>query len=291
MVAHPVTFHKVAHPAFSIASPLFSHHKSAITISHRNPLITTNLKCERPDKLVASASVKTVDSDFSQWASSVGITMPSLHLTNFNTTKIRGLAASSPITERSTVITVPSTSALQVTSAADEKPPEIFSISRSDWRQLPWFVRLGLMVVAARRDTEDRLHGWANRLPTDVDVPYRWSDAEIAELQSERLAKLIKKQRRIYDDYFKRVCQMLPRDVSLSKSEFLSGIDCVRSRAFSGPLEAAPFRQRLQLSLFIVANTFGWPLLNVLSWENALNGKPWFYVLPSALYSLFYDQF
>lgn len=167
----------------------------------------------------------------------------------------------------------------------------MFSISRSDWRQLPWFVRLGLMVVAARRDTEHRLHAWTNRLPIDVDVPYHWTDADIAELQSERLTALIKKQQSMYNDYFKLVSKVLPRGVSLSKTEFLSAIDCVRSRAFSGPLETAPFRERLRLSLFIAANTFVWPLLNVLNWENALNGKPRFYVQPFTLFSLLQDQF
>lgn len=232
-------------------------------------------------KAVVHMSSKSVDSDFSKWASSANITMPSVVLTNFKPSSksqtigspSRGLLATAPIQKRSTLITVPSKSALQVTTAADETIPSIFSIPRSEWRRIPWYARLALLIINAQRDKNHPLHAWINRLPfTSVDVPHQWTDEEIARFQNERLRSLILEQRQAYSECYRRVSGLLPHDQSISKDEFISVINCVRSRAFSGPLETAPFRERLRLLIFIATNTFLWPLLNVLSWENSLNG-------------------
>lgn len=213
---------------------------------------------------------------FTEWAQSIGIRMPSLTLTTFPANKLsrlsdRGLCATEPIKKRASLIVVPSEFALEVTTTADERAPRRFALSRATWRELPWFVRLALVLLSVRNDEQHPLHGWSKSLPTTVDVPHHWADADIAWLQSPRMSSQIDDQRRTYRNCFQRITNALP-DVEISYDEFVWAIDCVRSRAFAGPLEPAPFRERLKLTLFVVGNTFLWPSLNILPWENAING-------------------
>lgn len=215
--------------------------------------------------------------DFTEWGESQGIQTSSIVLTesyspSHLSVSTRGLCATAPIQKGASLTTVPAKSALQVTSTADESIPEQFPIPKSEWRKLPWFARLALLLISARKNKNHPLHPWTKLLPSSVDLPYHWSDSEISQLQDQRIASLIKTQRHSYQNCFQKICNALPQKNSLSYKEFSWAVDCVRSRSFSGPLEAAPFRDRLRLIMFVAVNTFVWPSLHVLPWENAVNG-------------------
>lgn len=216
------------------------------------------------------------DSSFAQWVQSADIRMPNLSLATFTSSSkrqssMRGLTVTQPIKKNDSLITVPSKSALQATTTANEKPLEQFPLSTSEWRKLPWYARLALNVLSAYQQKDHPLHTWATRLPSPIDIPHHWSESDLELLQSDRLISLISKQRQSYRKVFDRIITALP-NTDLSYDSFLWAVDCVRSRAFAGPLEPAPFKDRLRLTIFVTINTLLWPSVNALSWENAING-------------------
>lgn len=249
-------------PAFSL-SPL----PSSFQRTRTRP--TVPRRC--PSTIAVASATPASNATFSQWAASLHIHMPSLVLSSFPSSPSRGLAATQPIKKSGTLVTVPSSAALQVTTAADERIPEQFPIPRSVWRSLPWYARLALSIVTASNTDSDLLHQWTNCLPSSIDTPHHWSTAELEQLQSPRMLTLVHDQRRAYTACYNRIFDAVP-DTDLSYDLFIWAVDCVRSRAFSGPQEAAPFRERLRLALFIASNTLVWPTLHVIPWENALNG-------------------
>lgn len=236
------------------------------------------VKCSYlPRRTIFATTFPKVDTSFEKLVTSLDIRLPSLTLSTFPTPvkkwkePVRGLCAINPISKNETLVSVPSKSALQVTTTADETVPASFPIAKETWRTLPWYARLALMILHVKRDEKNALHHWAEFLPRVVDTPHHWSDDDIAQLQNDHMSSLIRDQRRSYSTAYNRICAAIP-SARLSYDTFIWGVDCVRSRAFSGPLEPASFRARLRLSVFIAANTLLWPILNILPWENSLNG-------------------
>lgn len=223
----------------------------------------------------ANLSATSTDPSFTEWAQTANIRMSHLSLATFPASatqpSIRGLVATQPIKKNTSLITVPSRSALQATTTADEKAPDQFPLTQSEWRKLPWYARLALQVLSANEAAVHPLQAWTQRLPSAIDVPHHWSDADLVQLQSSRMVSLISKQRQAYRKAFQSIEAALP-NCRLSYERFVWAVDSVRSRAFAGPLEPAPFKARLQLAGFIAVNTLVWPCVHVLPWENALNG-------------------
>lgn len=230
-----------------------------------------------PKKTIFATASPKVDTSFENLVDSLQIRLPSLTLSTFPAPAkywrgpVRGLRATKPISKNETLVSVPSASALQVTTTADETIPASFPIPKETWRTLPWYARLALMVLHVKRDVNNALHIWTKFLPSLVDSPHHWSDDDLAQLQNDHIVSLIRDQRRSYSTAYNRICAAIP-SARLSYDEFIWAVDCVRSRAFSGPLEPAPFRARLRLTIFIALNTLAWPILNVLPWQNSLNG-------------------
>lgn len=254
---------RAAFPRYAVPSSLHSDRRSTCVRKARG-------------KVFATASSK-VDTSFEKLVTSLKIRLPSLTLSTFSEPvrnskeSVRGLSATKPISKNETLVSVPSASALQVTTTADESIPAQFSMPKETWRTFPWYARLALMILNVKRDKSHPLHDWVTLLPSYVDTPHHWSDADLAQLQNDHMVALIREQRRSYSNTYNKICIASPTS-RMSHDAFIWAVDCVRSRAFSGPLEPAPFRARLRLSLFITVNTFIWPLLNVLPWQNSLNG-------------------
>lgn len=187
----------------------------------------------------------------------------------------RGMTAEKPLKKGDRMITVAHKTALQVTSLDKKQSPFPSKIEQESWQRLPWFARLGLLIVDAKLDPKSNLQPWISRLPKSFDTPLHWSDEELNELQSPQMVEAVKQQRSLYKKLFDGINSnsnnMLARDMKYS--DFVWAVECVRSRAFSGPLEVAPFKERIRLFLFIAANTLAWPALHVLPLENALNGS------------------
>lgn len=229
-----------------------------------------------PKSLISATALSNYEASLQQISKSLNVHMPSLVLSSFpapnaKNKSLRGLRATKPIQKNETLVSVPSSSVLQVTTTSDEAIPQAFPIPREIWRTLPWYARLALMILDAKRDQSHPLHAWASLLPASVDTPYHWTDAELDQIQSDRIVALVREQRRSYATIYNRICLHIPT-ARLPYESFKWAVDCVRSRAFSGPLETAPFRARLRLVLFIAGNTFLWPLFNVLPLQNSING-------------------
>lgn len=234
----------------------------------------TNITCTNSDK--SSQTPTKPDTDFSKWATSAGIKMPHLLLTHFSSSvpghaAMRGLSAIKPIKKGTNLLSAPAQSVLQVTTMAEERAPKQFPIPKAKWRTLPWYVRLALGILNARLDKDHPLHDWTKRLPTSVDVPHHWSESDLRQLQNDSIRAKILKQRLQNRQYFQDILKTLPK-CALSFEDFQWAVDCVLSRAFSGPLGPPPFKERLRLLAFIIANAVLWPSVHVLPWENAVNG-------------------
>lgn len=226
-------------------------------------------------KNITNADLST--GDFNTWTEKTGIQMPSIALTDFDseekTVAQRGMLATSPIREGDLLLSVGRKKVLQVTSLDVKQSPFPEKVSSDTWRKLPWYVRLALRTSECQQDKEHELHFWASLLPTSVGLPHHWSDSQLAELQNTRLIDAITEQRHEYRKWY-NLLNKANNPIMRGKTynDFVRVVDCVRSRAFQGPLELAPFMERLRLMLFIAANVFLWPALKALPLENALNG-------------------
>lgn len=222
----------------------------------------------------------SLETNFSTWAQQNNVDLSAISLTSFHTDNKnspipnRGMIVSSPLKKGDQLISVARNATLQVTSLDRRRTPLPSKISQSTWQSLPWYARLALLILEARVDPHSKWKPWIETLPTSFDTPFHWTESQLSELQSPRMVELVHDQRKLYRKLYNDInsgpANSLAR--SISYADFVWAVECVRSRAFSGPLEVAPFKQRLRLFLFIGANTFAWPTLHVLPWENALNG-------------------
>lgn len=52
------------------------------------------------------------------------------------------------------------------------------------YKEAPWFVKMGVLLLWERtKGRASPVWGYVEQLPTSIDTPVRWSDAELAELQ------------------------------------------------------------------------------------------------------------
>lgn len=220
------------------------------------------------------------DNAFSEWASENNVDMSALALTSCepdaqsNMVGNRGMIALSPLKRGDQLISVKSSITLQVSSLDAKKTPFPSKLSQRTWARLPWYGRLAILLLDAKQQDDSALQPWLSRLPSFFDTPFHWSDKELLELQNPRMVEAIHEQKKQYRKLFDEISGNTDNPIGrkLEYADFVWAIECIRSRAFSGPLEAAPFKERLRLLAFILSNTLAWPSLHVLPWENALNG-------------------
>lgn len=233
-----------------------------------------------PSKTGDEISTRVTDPAFSTWAVENKIDMSVLALTEFdneaakNGKGTRGMTALSPLKKGEQLLSVSRFATLQVTSLSGKRSPIPAKISQQTWQMLPWYAHLALLLLDAKLDAGSKLQPWIERLPASFNTPFHWTEKELLELQSPRMTKAVHEQRRLYRKLYDAINSNADNAIArkMKYSEFVWAVECIRSRAFSGPLEAAPFKERLKLFLFILTNTFAWPALHVLSWENSLNG-------------------
>ncbi|KAI0566699.1 Rubisco LSMT substrate-binding protein [Gracilaria domingensis] len=244
--------------------------------------------------LSSSENVKRSKADptlteFNSWAEENGVEMNSIKLTSLASDSVavlsRGMVATTPLKTGDLLVSLNRNRALQVTSLDGKRSPFPEKVSNETWRKLPWYVRLALRTLDCRTDNRNELHVWASLLPTSLELPLCWSDDELTELQNPRIIQAVREQRKEYKkwyDMLNSANNAVMRGVKYG--DFLWAVNCVRSRAFQGPLELASFKERLRLIVFIASNVVIWPALNTLPLENALNGGL------TALFALFlYD--
>lgn len=266
--------------AFCLSSTSFYYPQRSSSSLPKRRSITCSLS-EKTPSLTNNTSKGTQDSAFSLWAEDHGIDMSTVSLTNFPENDRhrgqarRGMTAKKAFKMGETLISVARSATLQVTSLDGTRTRLPGKISQATWQKLPWYARLALLIINAKNEKESPLQSWISRLPSSFDTPFHWSDKELAELQSSSLVKAIKDQRKLYRKYFDEINSSAENKLArkMSYAQFVWAVECVRSRAFSGPLEVASFNERLRLFLFVAANTCVWPTLHVIPWNSALNGS------------------
>lgn len=266
-------------PAFCSAIPIRSGCGRRIRAYHRYncALSESNAQIEN------SSELPTSDTSFSTWAIENKVNMASLELTTyppkstFNDQSVpgRGMSVIKAVKNGEPLITMDQNVTLQVTSLEARKNVRPVGISKETWEQLPWYARLALLIVDAKLDANNKWHPWVLRLPASFDTPFHWSGSELRELQNPRIVDAVAEQKKLYRKHFDDINSSPDNTLirKMSYSTFVWAIECVRSRAFAGPLEVAPFKERFRVFLFLVANTLLWPALHLIPWENALNGE------------------
>ena len=218
-----------------------------------------------------------------EWGVSVGVDAPRLKASTFE--GLRGLGAARGVRKGEVALRVPASVALQVTNAkrdpgAGTSPlaPEFLGVDA--YAGLRWFGRLAAQLLAvkhggagARLGAVDR-GPWVAALPAAFDTPLHWSDADLAELQDARLEARVRAQR---DEWRAMHAEAVARDpdgsfARLPYAEFEWALECVRSRAFSGPYEGSSFAQRRGLLLWVAGLVAAYLGLGLGDPLNALNG-------------------
>jgi hypothetical protein len=121
---------------------------------------------------------------FLDWARGAGVEFSRLAPAQF--AGLRGLAATAPIRADDLIISVPRGVALtlpprQRCPCADYCSPEF-------WDAAPWFVRLGVRLLAEKRKgPASPLAQYLQQLPKTVDTPVTWGDERLKQLQYPHL--------------------------------------------------------------------------------------------------------
>jgi len=119
-------------------------------------------------------------SAFLDWARSAGVAFDRLRPAQFG--GLRGLAASAPISADDLIISVPRPAALTLPPRQRCPCPEY--VSAEYWDAAPWFVKLGLRLLAEkRRGAGSALAQYLQQLPKSVDTPVTWTDDRLQQLQ------------------------------------------------------------------------------------------------------------
>ena len=141
--------------------------------------------------------------------------------------------------------------------------------------------RLAGTSQAAQEDVPMRAT-WSNALPDAFDTtPLHWDADERAALQYAFLEQAVAEQQKQWDALYRRYLVSTFGSSSsdhgrwsggadwraftdrITREEFYWALECARSRAFSGPCESTPFRDRVRLAAFSAALalsswSFGW---------------------------------
>ena len=167
------------------------------------------------------------------WARSANVrTAPGFELGTFEG-GLQGVLAGEPLLPGALLVELPRTQTLQVKAEGGAAPS---GLTRDEWEGAPWFARLAMLLLQ-----EEAGHGavqlseYVGTLPRSFDTPLHWTDAELAELQSDAFVRAVAEDRasleRLYA-WASSVAPALGLGSALSRDKFVWATECVRSRAF-----------------------------------------------------------
>ena len=227
------------------------------------------------------------------WAADAGILAPSVRVAFFD--GVRGLQATHATTAGAPVVTLPVEAALLVRPGAGCPLPAAYA-TRAYWRRAPWFSRMALLLVRARRagggmgadPSIPPVHvAYAADLPPPgggaVDTPVCWSSAEVAALHYPPLLADVAAQRAAWDAGYASYKKAVPAS-TVTQAEWDWGLTCVRSRAFSGPYAGPPLKARAKLAFALAAAAAASVFIGHAPLDAVLNGA-----LAAALFQVLYD--
>jgi hypothetical protein len=93
----------------------------------------------------------------------------------------RGMAATFQIAPGECIASAPATAAMR--THPGDAPPSGSPLSQAAWRSLPWYARLGLLLLAeVKAGGASRWAEYVHLLPRRVDVPVLWTQSEVEQL-------------------------------------------------------------------------------------------------------------
>mmetsp|Transcript_48704 Transcript_48704/g.123010 ORF Transcript_48704/g.123010 Transcript_48704/m.123010 type:complete len:524 (-) Transcript_48704:420-1991(-) len=216
------------------------------------------------------------------WAATSDVQAPALRVADF--AGLRGMTARTDIAPDDTVVSLPKGRALLVVPRQSCGCPEL--VDPSFWSSAPWFLKMSLLLLAeTRKGAQSRLAGYVQSLPEGFDTPFHWEPADLAQLQYQPLVRLVEQQQQEWADAYQRLKEATPSS-PLSYTELVWGMECVRSRCFSGPYTGGSIRQRIVLGATIIGlAAFAVASQHVLI-EDALNG-----LIAAFGFNILYDFF
>ena len=200
-----------------------------------------------------------------------GVAVQGAELANID--GLRGVLATKNIAANNPIVEVDGDLVLQVTNNREGSPFPSFC-SQSVWNTLKWDERLAMKLLHLKfsSKSEDRaLQGWVSDLPQRFSTPFDWNENELKELQYEALYTKVQSQR---DKWRASYALCFPSSSSASAvsfEEFCWALQCVNSRAFSGPYEGSNASERRRLLAFTGFLTAVWPLLHLGTYEQSLS--------------------
>ncbi|GAB4818149.1 hypothetical protein N2152v2_005195 [Parachlorella kessleri] len=177
----------------------------------------------------------------------------------------------------------------------------VFTVGRGGW-----FVKVSLLLLEERRKGRaSRLWGYMQQLPSTLDLPLRWSDAELEELQYPPVIEEVRIQRQQWQDLHRELAAAVkaaPGAPILSWEEYLWAMEVVCSRVYLVRYPGIPLRKRLSMGALALAPSLAFfacqdvsPLLSLLTLPAALGLNAAYNALLAYLskmeYSYIHDSF
>jgi hypothetical protein len=119
-----------------------------------------------------------------EWAKSSGIKGPNVRPALFDD-GLRGMRAVADIKAGDLILSVPRQSAVYISPRQRCPFPDF--IKSEYWAIAPWFIKLALMILHQKRETEAPLAGYIAELPEHVELPLLWDDDVLQSFQYPHL--------------------------------------------------------------------------------------------------------
>lgn len=177
---------------------------------------------------------------------------------------IRGLEAREPLQRGEVAIRIDRGLAIEVTDGDRRQSQRTKRIAPDVWRKLDWEAKLAAEVLGSENEK------WLACLPRSYEeLPVFWTANKLRKIQYAPIEDAVKEQKK----QWQKIAGSLASAFDVSENRAMWALATVRTRSFSGPLEATGGgRQRLFLVAFAAWLAVGYVGLGLGSVEQALGG-------------------
>lgn len=218
--------------------------------------------------------------NFQHWWQKAGVKADALEPADF--AGLRGMKASKAINTGDSIVSLPRTAALLVTPKMKCPFPEL--IDAAYWSKCQWFEKMALMLLhEQQKGQQSPVSGYVEQMPTDFDTLLHWSPEELQLLMYPHLIQQVQQQKQSWHEHYQNV-QNASKGKSVSESDLVWALECVRSRAFSGPYSGPPVKQRAKIIVPLALAAFAYTQAVRLPLEQVLNGA-----IAAVLFNIIYD--
>ncbi|KAL3142083.1 hypothetical protein ABBQ32_004708 [Trebouxia sp. C0010 RCD-2024] len=226
-----------------------------------------------------ATAVAATDKDFQAWWRNADV-KAALSPADFE--GLRGMSADREINSGDAIVSLPRTAALVVTPKMKNPFPD--EINDAYWSQSQWFEKMAVMLLhERRRGVQSAVSGYVEQLPADFDTLLHWSDQEMQLLMYPHLLQQVQQQKESWHQYYKSV-QAATSGQSMTEAELTWALECVRSRAFSGPYSGPPIKERAKAVVPFLLAAAAYTQWAHLPLEQILNGA-----IAAVLFNIIYD--